>query len=645
MGEQRLAIKSTDQQDNMAATTTISPCEYLQPAASTMIEDSQPSPLALLAATCSKIGPPAVESSSTPSPVAVQMVTKKLPLLKPAPAPNGQNGGNFSFVGANGKVFQIQGSQVTGPAVSPSISGQLVLAIQSQATVNKGSRQNVQYQLIPQVQTLGGQSLQIANVQQNMTGQIQLIPGTNQAFVTTALAANTQKVSPQAMHVKPALSLPAQVQKVGGTTVQGQGNIIKLASGGNVALSVPISNLVGAGDGTAIQLAGDAACGGGGSAKLSKRSRRKSTNPAAVAETVTLVEASSGNVIQPGTNVLLVQSPGSNVLQQVQVVQQKQEQAVQTIPQQAIRVVQAASMSGHNLPTVPQKSPQNLQIQTSEHSSPPVIIRSQPVSSSGQVNWQAVQVKNSTALQQGSSPSGSFPRIAPAAGGKRSSAGSLIRKGTALPRIAPAGSAINLNTAQFATGQAIQTISINGLQVPGVPVTVTNAAGQQQLNVQAGVMSPVSANNITITGLSSSQLSQLHMEPALPADEIAEQQVQQNKKMKRMACTCPNCKDGEKRSGELGKKKHVCHIQGCEKVFRKTSLLRAHVRLHTGERPFVCSWVYCGKRFTRSDELQRHSRTHTGDKRFQCGQCHKRFMRSDHLTKHYKTHLNTKNLV
>lgn len=66
------------------------------------------------------------------------------------------------------------------------------------------------------------------------------------------------------------------------------------------------------------------------------------------------------------------------------------------------------------------------------------------------------------------------------------------------------------------------------------------------------------------------------------------------------------------RPGDQGKKKHICHIPECGRTFRKTSLLRAHVRLHTGERPFVCNWVFCGKRFTRSDELQRHARTHTG---------------------------------
>ncbi|XP_064380722.1 transcription factor Sp2 isoform X2 [Dromaius novaehollandiae] len=437
----------------MAATAAVSPSEYLQPAASTA-QDSQPSPLALLAATCSKIGPPAVEAAVTP-PAPPQPTPRKLVPIKPAPLPLGSGKNSFGILSSKGNLFQIQGSQV-GTSYP---GGQLVFAIQNPAVINKGTRSsaNIQYQAVPQIQAAGGQTIQ---VQPNLTNQIQIIPGTNQAILT-----------PSSSSHKPVPIKPAPAQKGGASPVQGASNVVKLTSGSNVTLTLPVNNLVNAAEpGTPAQIIAESP------SKPSKKPRKKATSPAqpaamAVAEQVetVLIETTAENIIQAGNNLLIVQSPGSGqpaVVQQVQVVQPKQEPQVVQIPQQALRVVQAASAT---LPTVPQKSNQNFQIQTTEPTPTQVYFKTP----SGELQTVLLQEAPAmTVAPSGTSCSSPVSRSSGTAGGSKKPA---TRKERTLPKIAPAGGIISLNTAQLAAAaQAMQTININGVQVQGVPVTITN---------------------------------------------------------------------------------------------------------------------------------------------------------------------------
>ncbi|KAG8559597.1 hypothetical protein GDO81_017389 [Engystomops pustulosus] len=573
-----------------------------------------------------------------------------------------------------GNIVQLPaGATVTssGQYVLPiqTLQNQHLFSVAQGTDTANGTLSNVQYQVIPQLQTSDGQQVQLgfATSSDNggldqESGQIQIIPG------NSSLLSSNPNILTQA----------GQLQQIQGVTYGGQTQVVAnvpLGLPGNITF-VPINSvdldslgLSGSTEGmTGITADGHLISAGQAidSSDTSERTaEQEHVSPEAGetnSETDLFVPTSSSSqlpvtidstgMLQQGGNNLsdspsghvqatdlqgnYIQTSISDESQNIQVstsqsmVQQiqlqdgqqptSQAQLVQSIAQQAIQAVQAGGQG------ISSQALQNLQLQLNPGT---FLIQAQTVTPSGQIAWQTFQVQGVQNLQNLQIQNSSPQQI------------TLTPVQTlTLGQVAGGGTPVSLSTGQLPN---LQTVTVNSVDAAGIHLQHgEHSDSPTAIRIKEEEPDP---EEWQLTGDSTVNTNDLtHLRVQVVDDEL-DQPNQEGKRLRRVACTCPNCKDGAGRGTNLGKKKqHICHIPGCGKVYGKTSHLRAHLRWHSGERPFVCTWMFCGKRFTRSDELQRHRRTHTGEKKFVCPECSKRFMRSDHLAKHIKTHQNKKGI-
>uniref|UniRef100_A0A8C7W209 C2H2-type domain-containing protein n=1 Tax=Oncorhynchus mykiss TaxID=8022 RepID=A0A8C7W209_ONCMY len=227
------------------------------------------------------------------------------------------------------------------------------------------------------------------------------------------------------------------------------------------------------------------------------------------------------------------------------------------------------------------------------------LIQAQTVTASGQIQWQTFQVQGVQSLQGLQLPQvqgGQQLTLAPVQGLSMGQGGSIT-----LPNL--------------------QTVTVNSIGQPGIQYTQGEEAGSPA-DIQ--IKEEPDSEEWQLSGDSTLNPSDINNLRVQMDDEDMDMSTGEGKRLRRVACTCPNCKEAGGRwlSGLMWSNRIPYSVGSVSTktieiqmtVYGKTSHLRAHLRWHR-------------------------------EKKFVCAQCSKRFMRSDHLAKHIKTHQNKKGVA